>query len=248
MFRSEQVPEQSEYRSFVASTRFEGCVVRCDFPRSMVARILPTRLSLHTAPRCARDRHPVVFIFGRHDRSAVLFASLTVETGVRFHEMVVGIPFVRSPFDAAPALWLPRVFSTEPVVTWSGNAHYAYAKRMVPLEWLGDTFVVSDEGGALLAHLVVEPSGEWEHAPTSRLTAFAMALGRMPVLGARDGGDIVRSYFDWGFGDAWVRPLRARVSIDRPLGRGLEAGEHHGTPTGCVEVSGLSWRLSWPEA
>ena len=233
-------------RSFVVATRFAGCIVRCELPRADVRRVLPPGLRLDAIPGCAPDRHPLAFIFGEHDRSAVLFASLTLPTGVRFHEMVIAVPAVRGP-DDVPGLFLPRVFSGEPVVTWSGNAHYGYAKRMVPLEWLGDTFVVSSEAGALLAHVVVETAGPWEPAAGSRLPAFATAadVGRQSVLGCRADDSLVHSHFDWSFADAWVRPIRASISIDASLGCGLEPSA--AVDAEGIEVSGMGWRLSWPD-
>jgi len=232
--------------SFVVETRFRGCIVRCELPRADVARILPPGVRLENARRRPAARHPVVFIFGDHDRSTVLFATLRLPTGVQFHEMVIAVPFVRAAADPTTAVYLPRVFSTEPVVTWSGNAHYGYAKRLVPLEWLGDTWVASDEAGALLAHAVVEPHGPWERAATSPLASFPAALGRLRVLGCRSDGSVVRSHFEWDLSESWIRPLRASVSVDAPLGRGMEAGAYASAE--AVEVADMGWRLSWPDA
>jgi hypothetical protein len=239
----------SDDPSFVAATRFAGAIAWCELPRDDVAKMIPHALRLPPPPRTRGDRHPVVFIFGQHDRSAVVFASLTVRTGARFHEMVVGVPFVHGPDGAGPSLFVSRVFSGEPVATWSGNAHYGYAKRLVPMEWLGDTFVVSDEGGTLLAHVAVEPAGGWERAANSALQAHTatMALSRLPVLGQRPDGQLVRSRFEWSFADGWTRALRASVHIDAPLGPGLACGVHHAAGD-SVEVSGMGWRLSWPES
>jgi hypothetical protein len=240
------VSSTRDERAFVVATRFRGCIVRCDLPRDDVGRILPPGLRLAAGSPRASRRHPVVFIFGDHDGSAVLFASLRIPTGVRFHEMVIAVPFVRAE-GADEHVYLPRVFSTEPVVTWSGNAHYGYAKRMVPMEWLGDTYVVSDEAGALLAHAVVEPHGVWEPAATSRLVTFPAALAGMPVLGCREDGGLVRSHFEWDFRESWMRPLRASMRVEAPLARGIEPGTYDAAETDAVEVAGMSWRLSWPE-
>jgi hypothetical protein len=232
----------------VAETRFSGCIVWCAWPRADVARLLPPALRLDPPRNVARDRHPLVFVFGEHDRSAVRFASLTLPTDVRFHELVIAVPFVCDPREGRRALFLPRVFSGEPVVTWSGNAHYGFAKRMVPMEWLGDTFVASDEQG-LLAHATTEGAAPWQHAATSRLPAFTAAatLARLPVLGCRRDGAVVRSSFAWSFATAWIRPVRARVSIDATLGQGLDPVVSHARASESLEVMGMRWRLSWPE-
>ena len=240
-------PSPKQGLSAVVATRFRGCIVRCDVPRDDVARLLPAGIHVGRAPRVARGRHPLIFIFGEHDGSALLFASLSLPTGVRFYEMVIAVPYVHATGNTDPAVYLPRVFTTEPVITWSGNAHYGYSKRMVPIERLGSSYVVSDEAGMLLAHAVVEPAGAWQAAATSPLAAFPAALGAMPVLGAREGGSIVRSHFEWTFDRSWVRRVHASMSIDAPLGRGIERGTHRAVDTASVQVWDLGWRLSWPE-
>jgi hypothetical protein len=234
----------------VAETRFSGCIVWCAWPRADVARLLPPALRLDPPRNVARDRHPLVFVFGEHDRSAVRFASLTLPTDVRFHELVIAVPFVCDPREGRRALFLPRVFSGEPVVTWSGNAHYGFAKRMVPMEWLGDTFVVSDEAGNLLVHATTEPAGTWKRAQGSRRAALgaAVTFSRLPVLGHRRDGSLVCSHFYWDFADAWIRPARARISIDAPVTETLTPAVGHGAAARCLAVSGMRWRLSWPEA
>lgn len=234
-------------RAFVVATRFHGCIVQCNVPREDVEHILPPGLRLDPRRRRTPGRHPLVFIFGDHDRSAVLFASLRLPTGVSFREMVIAVPFVLADGDETPAVYLPRVFSTEPVVTWSGNAHYGYGKRMVPIEWLGGTWVVSDEAGALLAHAVVEPDGPWERAAASPLATLATTLAAMSVIGCRNGGGLVRSHFEWDLRESWLRPLSASVSVHASLGRGIEPGAYESTEAGSIEVSDMRWRLSWPE-
>ena len=240
--------QRDDRRSFVAETRFSGAIVSCLWPRDLVAPLLPATLRLDPPPSVPRGRHPVVFIFGEHDRSRVFFASLPLETGVRFLEFVIAVPYVLATHGGDLAMFLPRVFSGEPVVTWSGNAHYGYSKRMVPMEWLGDTFVVSDEQGGLLAHANVEAAGPWARAVSSTLPALAevVALSRSPILGCRSDGSLVWSRFDWDLSDTWCRTVDACVSFDASVGPRLDPGVHHRGDAGCLEVSGMRWRLTWP--
>jgi hypothetical protein len=234
--------------SFVAETRFTGAIVTCLWPRDAVADVLPPAIELGRAPGAPRGRHPVVFIFGEHDRSRVFYARLALSTGVRFPELVVGVPYVQSVGGMEPAMFVPCVFSGDPVATWSGNAHYGFVKRMVPMEWLGDTFVVNDEAGGLLAHIASHPVRPWMSVRGRAPRAFAAAatVGRLPVLGHHVGGRLVVSRFEWGFAGAWMRPVRATVSIDASLARGLDGQVAEGGGAG-LEVSGMAWRLSWPE-
>ncbi len=160
----------------------------------------------------------------------------------------IAVPFVCQEGGKA-RVFLPRVFSGEPVVTWSGNVHYGFPKSMVPMERLGNSFVVTDDRGALLLHAMTEPAGPWERAAGSTLPRLALVvdIGRLPVLGCRPEGTWVTSRFDWRFGDALVRPVRAAVSIDSSVGPGLEPRVCHSGPDDAVEVRQMRWRLSWPE-
>jgi len=211
--------------------------------------VLPPALRLDIVPNGDRNRHPIVFIFGEHYRSKVFFASLALPTDVRFRELVIAVPFVRTRRGMGPAVFLPRVFSGEAVVTWSGNAHYGFAKRMVPMEWFGNTFVATDEDGGLLAHATVEPLEAWRPAARNGRPGLvgAESLGRLPILGHLADGRLVRSVFDWGFEDAWLRTVRATVSIDATVGQGIVPRRSNCASAGCVEVAGMRWRLSWPD-
>jgi len=234
---------------FVAQTRFSGCIVASRWSRAAVERILPAGIRLATEPGRTGKRHPVLFLFGEHDRSAVVFALLELGTGGTFREFLIAVPFV-SWDDAVPRMFVCRVFSGERIVTWSGNIHYGFPKSMVPMERLGNSFVVSDDRGALLVHASAEPAGPWEPAGSSRLPGLLMtlAVARLPVVGCRPDGTSVASRFEWALGDAEIRPVRAVVSIDAPLGPGLEPRVCHASARDALEVRAMRWRLSWPEA
>jgi hypothetical protein len=238
---------RADPRAFVAETRFSGAIVTCEVPRAQVARLLPESLRLGAAPAVSRNRHPVVVICGEHDQSKVVFASLPIRTGVRFPELVIAVPYVHGAGPEA-ALFVHRVFSGEPVVTWSGNAHYGYAKRMVPMEWLGDTFVVNEESGRLLMEVRCEPDGPWAMADEASSSPLrqAVAVGRMPVLGCRADGELVRSWFEWDFDGVWIRPIRAFVSGELVPSRD-GSGTARGVAGGCLEASRVGWRISWPD-
>ena len=232
--------------SFVAETRFQGCFATTSWPRKAVERLLPSGLRLAAGPG---GSHPVVFTFGEHDQSAVLFAALRLATGAVFPELVIAVPSVRRG-DGEPATFVRRVFSGEPVATWSGNVHYGFTKTLVAMEKFGNSFVVTDERGALALHATTEPTSPWERAASSALPGLAAAvtLARRPVLGCKSDGTWVSSRFEWGFEDAEVRSVRGVVSIDAPLGPGLEPRTCHAAARESFEVRGMRWRLSWPEA
>ncbi len=230
---------------FVAETRFDGAIVSCLAPSDVVGALIPRTLHLERPADVPQGRHPLVFVFGEHRASRVFFASLTLETGVRFLEFLVAVPFVRH--GGCLAVFLPRVFAGEAITTWSGNAHYGYSKRMVPMEWLGNTFIVTDHDRTLLAQATVEELGEWRPADGIRGTAPVMDVGRLPVLGRLADGSLMISAFDWSFDGATARSLRASVTVN-------EIPALEGTPpvasghaSGSLAVRGMRWRLTWPE-
>jgi len=119
---------------------------------------------------------------------------------------------------------------------------------MARMRWQGPVFLVTAEDGRLLFHADTEPAADW--APASRCKPPNFEAMRrvfaMPVIGRRDDGSYVCSYFGWDFREALVRASDSFVSIDGPLLVGLTPRQCHDVPGGTFEVRGMLWRLSWP--
>ena len=72
------------------------------------------------------------------------------------------------------------------------------------------------------------------------------AVFALPVIGCRQDGTYVCSYFGWDFRDATVRPSDSCVSVDAHLVAGCGPRLCHDVAAGTFEVQGMIWRLSWP--
>jgi hypothetical protein len=240
---------RSTAASFVGEAHFDGLIVLTGGERARIAAALPAGVELAHDPAGPPDRHTVIFAFGEQTRTAVLFGGLVIPTGVRYHEAMVAIPHVRWVDDGRPCTFIPLMCCTDPWATWSGNTYYGFAKRMATVERRGNTFLVSASEGPLLLHATVNPESGWTPACECTLRGLATVteVFEAPVLGRRADGSFVRSRFEWSFAAASVRPATTMVAIDTPLGSGLDAAVFHGTEWGSFEVTGMRWRLSWPE-
>ncbi len=166
--------------------------------------------------------------------------------GLRYHEVALAIPFVKHRRGRYLHTHVPRMYSSSPPANWNGNANYGLAKRMATVTARGSFRIVTDEGGRLLLHALVEPRGTWrtmEDAPGAPLRAMRDAVA-LPIVGRTAAGTYVTSYFQWDFDGTVARPVACDVSIDVPLAEGL--GPQSGRAEESFEVRGMSWRLSWP--
>jgi hypothetical protein len=232
--------------SFVAEAEFDGAIVLTHWRRSDVARMLPPGLCSGRNVSGEPELHPVLFVFGTQARAGLLFGGLPIPTGVVFSELMIAIPFVRRDDGRNLHIFIPRIYSGDRLSTWSGNTNYGFNKELADMGWLSRTFTVSARDGPLLVHASVEPEGDW--TPSGRVSGLAAVADvfRLPALGRRSDQRDVCSYFEWGFAEASARPARAAVSIDAPLGSGLDPGICHGVDSGTFEVRRMRWRVSWP--
>jgi len=232
---------------FAGQARFSGCIAFTNWPRDEVAALLPPELTL--APNAtAPDVHPVMFVFGDQADGALIFAGLTVPTQITYQELGIVVPFVHHRGGPYLHSYVPRMYSSYFPAVWHGNAHYGFSKELARMRWQGPVFLATAEDGSLLLHAETEAAGDW--SPGARCDApnfdAMRAVVALPVLGRRDDGTYVRSYFGWDFRDATVRPSDSCVSIDAPVLTGLRPRLCHDTASGTFEVRGMTWRLSWP--
>ncbi|TMA80520.1 MAG: hypothetical protein E6J72_08010 [Deltaproteobacteria bacterium] len=232
--------------SFVAEARFEGVIVCTRWPRPDVMPILAPGLSLGRNATAEAHLHPVAFVFGMQSDAALIVGGVTVPSGARFPELMIAVPFVRRHEDTNLHVFIPRVYSSDQLSTWSGTANYGLGKQLADMRWLSRTFTVAARGGPLLLHATVESEGDWR--PFDRVPGLTATTDvfRRPALGRRHDGTDVRSYFDWRPYGATARPARAVLSIDAPLGPGLVPRICHGIGGETFAVRDMRWRISWP--
>ena len=241
------VPEQT----FAGQAHFSGCLLETRWPRADVMPLLPAELEL--APSVSGDAadHPVLFSFGDQLQGSFLLGGLPIEAGPTYHEFCLVVPFVRRRGGRNLHLYCPRICSTSYPAYWHGNMSYGLRKAMTRMGWEGDsTFVVTTPEGGRLARAEVERRAEWRSPADGDLAGFtrlreAFAL---PIVGRRDDGALVSSYFRWEIDEMSVRPVRATVAIEGPLSEGCPGGRWEGLPETSFEVRGMLWRITWPMA
>src|SRR5262249_7283877 len=149
----------------------------------------------------APELHPVVFVFGDQADGALLFAGFTIPTGVTYQELGIVVPFVQHGGGPHLYSYVPRMYSTYFPAVWHGNAHYGFSKEMARMRWHHGAFLATREDGSLLLHADTEPMGAWSPGSGCDIPNFAAmrAVIALPVLGRRDDGSYLCSYFGWGF-------------------------------------------------
>jgi hypothetical protein len=235
--------------SFVGAARFDGGLVCTLWPRREVERLLPPELTLAHSAGTA-DVHPLLFVFGQHTASAVIFAGFKVPMGVRYTEFAVAIPYVSHRRGRYLHTYVPRMYSSYAPAVRNGNQHYGFGKAFATVAWQGPIATLTAPPGDLLWHAAIEPAGEWESGTRCALPGFAglRTAFTMPIVGRRADGTYVGSYFGLDFDDALVRPARCAISIDAPLLEHLPVRRCYAAPGGAFEVRGMTWSLTWPGA
>jgi hypothetical protein len=233
--------------SFVAQARFDGWIAFTSWPHADVEALLPAELELVPSVRTPGE-HPVAFILGEQTDCAVLIGGFPVPTGARYHEVGMMVPFVKHRQGRHVHIYVPRMYASYFPAVWSGNLNFGFAKQLATISRHGHVLLVTGEGGVPLLEADVEPAGDWLPGASCRLENFdAMrAAFALPVVGRRNDGTLVCSYFGWGFADTFVRPGDSCIVIHQPLVPGLAPQRRPDVPAGSFEVRGLLWQLSWP--
>jgi hypothetical protein len=235
--------------SFVGEARFNGGLAAAHWPRAALQALLPDDIALAANVSTTPDLHPLIFIFGEQLEGTILFGGMSIPLGVRYTEFGLAIPYVVYRDEPSLHTYVPRMYSSFFPPVRDGNLHYGFGKAEATVAWHGRIATLSTPDGGLLWHAAVEPTGPWcrtVHETPPGLAALRAALA-LPILGRKQGGRYVRSYFDLGFSEAQVRPLRCAISIDTALIEGLPLQRCVAVPDGAFEVRGMVWHLSWPE-
>ena len=232
----------------LTEAEFNGHLVVSNWQREEVQRLLPPNIEPCINTSATADLHPVVFLFGDLTGGAMRFGGMTMSTPVNYRELGICVPFVKGRADSDIHTYMLRMYSSYDVATWNGNFHYGFSKQIARLWWQGPLFMVTTQDDRLLLHATVEPTGEWLDAEACAPPNFAAlrAIFSAPVIGRKNTGAYVCSYFGWDFSAAQVRAADACVSIDAPFVDGLSPRQCFDVSGGTFEVRGMIWRLSWP--
>lgn len=212
---------------------FSGCLTRVRVDRAALASLLPPGTLLRNGTPRICD---VLLVFGEQAEGVTYFGGVPFRWGIRYHELLVAIPFVRVRGSSDEHLFVTGMTCDFAPAVWNGNQFYGFRKRYVPMSWTRDKFVVgvaeAEFTGAVHAERSVEKEVEewWRWAST------------MPVLGEREDNSLVHSRFDWSFKESKLEAADVRVHVETSF-RELPAGTY---AQAGVRVSNMRWRLSWP--
>jgi hypothetical protein len=227
---------------FVGLSCFNGWLGTVEWPRATVEALLPPPLCLDGGA----PTHPVLVLFGEQTGGTVVYGGVPMPLAIDFCEFGIAVPFVRHREGRYHHLFFPRMCSSYFPAVSDGNVHYGLAKRLARMTWRPPFFWMTDENGRLLFHAAVEPTGPFGDAAGVDAFRTAHRLAELPVLGRCAGERLVTSYFDWSAQGVRARPVRARLVWADGLVPGLGAHESLAGDGRLCEVSGMTWRLSWP--
>ena len=217
---------------------FHGCISTIDVARQALVSQLPPSVAL---PQADSSKYSCLLVFGEQMEGATFFGGLSVPWGLRYHELMVAIPFVR--WEGAPGehLFVSGMICDFWPAVWNGNFYYGFKKRLAQMSWSGERFSVADEGHRATFHAVLRPGAE----PPGRSLDRIRAAAALSVLGHRDDGSFVRSRFEWDFREAAVESASLALTVGQHF-RELPLGAHSSRNDDAYRIRGMRWRLSWP--
>ena len=233
--------------TFAGEATFDGCVAIAHWPRADVEGLLPAELELAANASPRAGMHPVVFAFGHQAEGSWIWGGFTLPIGLEYFEFLIGFPFVKHRRGHLLHTYIPRMYAGNPASVGDGNARYGLSKQLADMRWWGSTFVLTTPEGGLLFHAVVETddgAGAPDAAP--RAVRAIAEIFSLPVLGRKETGDLVSSYFGWELDAAIVQRAQVCLTIDAPIVPGLEPRVFHAALDGAIRVGQMKWKLSWP--
>ena len=188
----------------------------------------------------------MLLLFGEQTRPELLRAGLGLPVGPSYGELGVFVPYASTGCGRL-CTFVRCMWSTYFPAVWEGNHRY-FAKDLATMRASDDHFVVADGSARPLVHAVFAADGGWNrveagvpHGLDAMRDAFAL-----PVVGRPASGRLAGCYFDWDFGVATARPVRASIWIAGALVGDPQPHDLHVAPGDAIAVRDMTWRLSWP--
>lgn len=222
----------------VAQATFVGCVAIVKLSRTGLRGVLPTVVHLPGADTPSVD---CLLLFGEHRYATTCVAGFPMPWGIRYHELMVAVPYVSLKDGRTPHLFVHRMICDYWPAVWVGNGYYGFSKSFARIEWDGKRFRAADaaERHVLSAELLSDQPA------TLEALAWIESAARLPVLGTRGTGSLVLSRFEWDLATAQV----SRTTLQLTWGQGfhglLSKGDRQPLPH-AYRIDGMRWRLSWP--
>jgi hypothetical protein len=226
--------------AFAGQATFGGCLAVVPVDRRTLQSRLPPSISL---PQGDADECPCLLVFGEQADGKTFFGGLTVPWGLRYHELMLAIPFARCDRGRDHLFVSGTVCDFWPAV-WNGNTFYGFSKRFAPMSWDGTQFFVKDDDGGVAFCGALEVA---DRTSGKEVFAWIQSAAALPVLGVRGDGVVIRTRFEWDFGAATVEPAALHLTV----GKGFDELLLLNRPfreDGVYRVAGMQWRLGWPDA
>jgi hypothetical protein len=225
--------------AFAGQATFGGCLAVVPVDRRTLQSRLPPSISL---PQGDADECPCLLVFGEQADGKTFFGGMSVPLGLRYHELMVAIPFAG--WDRVPGdhLFVAGMVCDFWPAVWNGNTHWGFSKRFAPMSWDGARlFVQNDDGevdfwGAVSA--VDRTSGE--------AFDWIRSAAALPVLGVRRDGVFVKSRFEWDFHGSRIDRAALRLATG-PRFRELGLVRDSMLSDSVYHVRDMKWRLTWPQ-
>jgi hypothetical protein len=223
--------------AIASEATFAGCLAVIHVARQLLLPHLPPSVEL---PQKDSITYPCLLAFGEQTDGSTFFGGFPLRLGIRYHELMVAIPFVRWDRAQGEHLFITGMICDFAPALWIGNVYYGFSKRLAQIRGDGERFSVADESRQSGFCAVLRPA---RHAAEGTLEQIRTAAA-LSVLGHRSDGVFVRSRFDWDFREAAVEAASLALTIGDHF-RELPLGAH----TACHDayrIRRMRWRLSWP--
>jgi hypothetical protein len=219
---------------------FAGCISTIAVARQVLVSKLPPSVAL---PQGDSTTYPCLLVFGEQMEGTTFFGGLSVPWGIRYHELMVAIPFVRWAGAAGEHLFVAGTTCDFWPAVWNGNFYYGFQKRLAKMSWSGERFSVTDENHRLDFLAELRPRG----GAQGRALDGIRAAAALSVLGHRDDGVFVRSRFDWDFRAAAVEATSLSLTLGQHFSE-IPFGACSACHDDAYRIRGMRWRLSWPNS
>ena len=231
--------------------RYRSDCAVVSLPVGEVRRMLPPGASPGAQTLAPPGEHPVLFMFGHHEGVHPVILPIR---GGSYHEMITAVPFLDYGAPGAgyrgAYAFMPRLYLDDWIFVMLGWV-YGYAKVRARIDASADDYRVSSLlSGRPIVSGRFEPRGE--PGPVSAFPYFAAVAPafRQPFLGRLFFGPILCSIMTFELEKAVLRPIEARVEIDRAYVPGMPVREFRvpgidASPLGAFSIE-VPWTLSYP--
>ncbi|GGC54489.1 NAD(P)-binding protein [Chelatococcus reniformis] len=235
----------------------EGYCVTIWRDSDAVQRLLPAGLALDPplglGPEASsRRRHPIVFLFSRQKNVRPGFVPIG---GMRYHEVIELIPFVKQNSINAPSggpfNYMPHLFLDEIAPVWIGVNLYGFNKRLARITSRDGSFQVQCDLGEIGTDLSERGlPGQAANPRFSRLKSVRRLLEH-PLISLTTSGAFVYSHLDFRFDSATFQGAYGQVGLGAPF-------DPEPCPTGTLDIPSIvdedfgafrfqtNWHLSVP--